>query len=90
MTPKKIALWTVRKEIYDMMNAGEVYTTVSIIELSGCKFSKKQASTNLRNLWAMGLLEITDPPTRPRSYLKLSGMKLEVIYNHYKIIRETE
>jgi hypothetical protein len=90
MTETNKAAWTSKAEIYNLMKAGEVYNGHSIVELSGGKFTRQQASSQLRRLWTMNLLEITDTPTRPQSYLKLPGMKCELIGNRYKVTRETE
>jgi hypothetical protein len=76
MTETNKAVWTIKEEIYELMNAGEVYNGHSIVELSEGKFTRQQASNYLRKLWTMNLLEITDPPTWPRSYLKLPDKKL--------------
>jgi hypothetical protein len=76
MTETNKATRTVKEEVYELMNAGEVYNGHSIVELSEGKFTRQQASSYLCKLWTMNLLEITDPPTWPRSYLKLPGKKL--------------
>ena len=79
MTEANKVFRTIKEEVYDLMNEGEVYNGHSIVELSGGKFSRQQASGHLRKLWTMNLLEITDPPTWPQSYLKIPGMKIDLL-----------
>ena len=100
MTETNKALWSVKKEIYKLMKAGEVYTSHSINELSGDKFTGSQVATHLRSLWTMDLLEMVEIPkkkgddlrkfTHNLAYLKLPGMKLELVGKRYKVIREAE
>ena len=90
MTEINKAVWTVKKGIYELMKAGKVYNSRQIVELSEGKFPRQQASTHLRSLWTMNLLEVVPSSGQVPSYLKLPGMKYELVGNYYKVIREAE
>jgi hypothetical protein len=82
MTDTNKAVRAIKEDVYELMNAGEVYDGHNIVELSEGKFTRQQASNYLRKLWTLNLLEIIDPPTRPRSYRKLPGKKFNLYSNH--------